>query len=278
MSGLRRYPFRVGFRCLQLCGALGVAALDYFFLIWVRNRSALLHERTAWLGRSSARILRGLNVTVTYAGEPPAEGMLVCNHLSYLDIMVLGQRQPVVFVSKADVRQWPIIGPLTACAGTLFLRREQRSDVARVAEAFVPLIAQGAVVAIFPEGTSSDGRQVLPFRSSLLEPAAANGWRVSPARISYVIEDGSVEEEVCYWGDMTFGPHLLNLFSKKRIRAFVAYGEALAPVGVGRKELAGELHRRVCALASEHGCPSASGPRANSSAGTEPLSLRTDTR
>lgn len=252
MTGVRQRPLRVGLRFIRLGGAFGVAALDYFFRVWLRGRSGSGSERTAWMRRHSGRILRVLNLEASYAGQPPTEGMLVCNHLSYLDILVLGQRQPLVFVSKADVRKWPVIGLLTACAGTLFLQRESRCDVVRVANAFAPLIEQGAVVAIFPEGTSSDGRQVLPFRSSLLEPAAANGWRVSPAWITYALDEGAVEDEVCYWRDMSFGAHLLNLLSKNKILAFVAYGEAV-PRGSDRKELAGELHQRVRALAEQHG-------------------------
>ena len=159
--------------------------------------------------------------------------------------------QPLVFVSKAEVRRWPVLGWLTACAGTLFLKREAKADILRVSESFASLIEAGVVVTIFPEGTSTDSRQVLPFRPSLLEPAAANGWRVSPAWIAYRLEDGSVGEEVCYWGDMTFAPHLLNLLSKKEIRAFVAYGEPVAR-GMDRKALALTLHGNVCALAQRH--------------------------
>lgn len=82
---------------------------------------------------------------------------------------------------------------------------------------------------LFLEGTTSNGHQVLPFRSSLLSPAVENGWPVTPACIGYLLEDGSMEDDVCFWGDVTFMPHLLNLLSRKKIRAVVIYGQPLPP-------------------------------------------------
>jgi 1-acyl-sn-glycerol-3-phosphate acyltransferase len=106
------------------------------------------------------------------------------------------------------------------------------------------LMRTGFVVVVFPEGTSSDGQQVLPFFSSLLEPAVAGGGPVTPAFIRYELSDGSVADEVCYWGDMTFGPHFLNLLTKREIRAQVRYGDARPP-GQNRKQLARELQQAV---------------------------------
>jgi len=99
-------------------------------------------------------------------------------------------------------------------------------------------------VVLFPEGTSSDGTQVLPFRSSLLEPAARYGWPVSAAWIGYSFQEGSVEREVCYWGDMSFFPHLLNLLCKRGIQAHVVYRPQLA-AGLDRKQMAKALHLEI---------------------------------
>lgn len=200
--------------------------------------------------RWSPYFLRVLNVRVEISGRPPAHGLLVCNHLSYVDIPLLGTSCPMTFVSKQEVRSWPVIGWLTRCAGTLFVNRERKSDVTSVAAQFRPVIDGGLPVTIFPEGTSSDGHRVLPFRSSLLEPAAANGWPVSAAWIGYRIEDGSVGDEVCYWGDMTFFPHFLNLLSKREVRARVAFGPPLEP-GLDRKEMSRRLHAEVVRLGKQ---------------------------
>jgi len=104
------------------------------------------------------------------------------------------------------------------------------------------------VVTLFPEGTSSNGRSVLPFRSSLLEPVFRNGHQVTPAALDYQLANGSVEEEVCYWGDMTLGPHLLNLLSKEGIQANVRFGRPGVRSFADRKELARNLHESVCGL------------------------------
>jgi 1-acyl-sn-glycerol-3-phosphate acyltransferase len=104
---------------------------------------------------------------------------------------------------------------------------------------------------LFPEGTSTGGDQVLPFHSSLLAPAEEHQWPVTPAWISYSIEDGSVADEICYWREMTFFPHFLNLLSKKRIQARVIYGKPLLP-GLNRKEMARRLHEQVCQLKETH--------------------------
>jgi 1-acyl-sn-glycerol-3-phosphate acyltransferase len=99
---------------------------------------------------------------------------------------------------------------------------------------------------MFPEGTSTGGGRVLPFHSSLFAPAAQHGWPVTPAWIGYEVVDGSVEEEVAYWRDMTFLPHFLNLLGKRRVRAVVHFGEPLR--NSDRKALARELHEAVIRL------------------------------
>jgi len=229
-----------------LCGVFALISLDFISLC-ISGRASLVGVRANWLRRSSRRILRFLRVKANYFGEPPGGGVLVCNHVSYLDVLVLGQKQPLVFVSKSEVRDWPVIGWLTRCAGTLFIRRENKGDVVRLAEQFRPLVEQGTAIVIFPEGTSSDGRQVLPFRSSLLEPAARYGWPVSPVWIGYSFEEGSVEREICYWGDMSFAPHLFNLLCKRGIQAHVYYRTPLAP-GLDRKQMAKALHQEITRL------------------------------
>src|SRR5206468_7247522 len=116
-------------------------------------------------------------------------------------------------------------GWLTRWAGTIYLKREQRSDVVRVSQQFAPAIGERLPVAVFLEGTSTGGDCVLPFRPSLLEPAAANDWPVTPVWLGYSMKQGSVADEVAYWRDMTLAPHLLNLLTKDDIVAQVAFGE-----------------------------------------------------
>lgn len=242
---------------LKLIGFLWISAralLDYYFK--VRRRGATLHDRADWCHRWASAYLRLLDVEVTICGKSPSSGLLTCNHLSYLDIVVLAGSHRQVFLSKAEVRDWPIIGALTRCAGTLFIRRQRKSDVAEVQSAFAAIITQGLPLTMFPEGTSSDGSSVLPFFSSLLEPAAEANWPVTPAWIGYRLEEGegAVADDICYWRDMTFGPHFLKLLTKKKIYATVVFGEPIER-GLNRKQMAAVLHKEVTALAAQNRPP-----------------------
>jgi len=242
-----RTLFRTAKRMAGFFWLLIRAAADFVINLWLRGKASSFKARGEWLQRWSARILRCANVHVSRLGELPKEGVLACNHLSYLDVLVLAAAQPMVFVAKSEVRGWPLIGRLTSFAGTLYVRRERKADVARLGAAFAPVVKEGVVLGLFPEGTSTGGHQVLPFYSSLFEPAARAGWRATPAWIGYTLAEGSVEDEICYWRDMKFALHLPRLLSKERIDATVAYGPAVA-AGLNRKEMARRLHAQVCQL------------------------------
>ncbi len=249
LRGIRNFS-RVGW-------IVTLAAGDFIFSIRLRGKSSSLLARAQWLQRWSVRILKDLDIRVKRHGVPPAAGVLACNHLSYLDVIVLAAAQPIVFVAKSEIQHWPVFGRLARWAGTLFVRRDRRSDVTKFNAAFAAVVDEGVVLGLFPEGTSSNGRQVLPFYSSLFEPAVTARWPVSAARIGYALADGSVENDVCYWGDMTFFPHFLRLLTREKIEATVVYGPAL-PSGLDRKEMARQLHRQVGDLA---GCfPKAAEP------------------
>lgn len=249
---MKRHPLRVLARLFVFGFMAGVSLIDFAICIWLRGRAASAPARAAWLQRWCRWHLRNLDIAIKRHGTPPQGGLLISNHLSYLDILILGAAQPMVFLSKDEVRNWPLIGWLTRCAGTLFIQREQKSDVARVGIQFAAVVEQGLVLALFPEGTSTDGNTLLPFRSSLFASAAEKGWPVTATWVGYSLADGSVEEEICYWRDMTFGPHILNLLSKRQIEAHVAYAPTFA-AGTDRKELAQKLHAQVCELAERHG-------------------------
>lgn len=201
-------------------------------------------QRAAWLQRWARRFFRIFNARLEITGAPPDGGLCVANHLGYVDILAFGSVTPAAFVSKQDVRDWPVFGVLARIGGTLFVERERRSNVADVGAQMVNVLAGGLPLVVFPEGTSSAGDTVLPFKSSLFEPAARRGWKVTPACVAYSRFDGSRADEVPYWADMTLVPHILNLFGCEGFVAHVAFGEPL-PAMADRKELCRSAHRVV---------------------------------
>ena len=238
---------RLALRSVWLCGQLLFITADFAWLALRHGGSPPLRARTVWLQRSSRRVLRLLEAEIESDGSCPRDGLLVSNHLSYLDILVLTSLTPAVFVSKSEVRSWPVFGWFARMAGTLFLHRARRTDVVRISEEIATALRGGHLVVLFPEGTSSDGRQVLPFRSSLLEPVNGQQRPLSVACISYAVAGGSAENDVCYWGDMTFFPHLVKLLTKEKIRARVRFRKVEHRAD-NRKELARQLHAEVVRL------------------------------
>jgi lyso-ornithine lipid O-acyltransferase len=207
-----------------------------------------LAAKAEWLSGTSRKLLGALGVRIVSSGVASRGSVIVANHLSYIDIMVLSALTPVVFVAKREVRGWPVFGWFAAKAGTRFIDREKRADVARIGDELAPVMAAGVSIVLFLEGTTSDGREVLPFRASLLAPAIAAGWRLLPVGLSYAVPPGrSATNEVGWWGDMTLGPHLVNLASLPWIEARVAWGRA-EPAAGDRKILAAELREEVSRL------------------------------
>ena len=206
--------------------------------------------RAAWLSRSSRRHLNIFGYSADVSGEIPRSGLLVSNHLSYLDILAICSTAPAVFVSKADVRRWPLFGWLASLGGTVFIERERRTHVGEVNREIESALNDGALVVVFPEGTSSNGETVLPFRASLLAPALRGGYEISTAWIHYELDDGDAGNEVCYWGDHSFFPHLMNLLGKRRVRATLCFGK-FQRATEDRKELARQLRAAVLELKSQ---------------------------
>jgi 1-acyl-sn-glycerol-3-phosphate acyltransferase len=228
-----------------------VILLNYLFTTAFAPQKSKRLARAAWLHRSSRRHLKIFGYSADVAGAIPKNGLLVSNHLSYLDILAISATTPAVFVSKADVRRWPLFGWLAALAGTVFVERERRTLVVEVNREIQTALDAGVLVVIFPEGTSSNGETILPFRTSLLEPAARGGHEIATGWIHYELDDGDAQQEVCYWGDHAFFPHLINLLGKKSVRATIRFGK-FERTTADRKELAKQLHAAVLELKAKN--------------------------
>jgi len=234
VTALIRRSTRTGLRLAGLVWVLASAAVGF----------AGRGEGRGRLHHLCGRLLDLLHVRVHVIGPVPTGGLIVSNHLGYLDILVLGGVMPAMFVAKQEVRSWPVFGWFARRSQTIFVRRERRADSGRAAGEIRAALGTGAPVVLFPEGTSSGGQSVLPFKSALLEPAV--GTPVVPAALAYGLApgEGDPAEAVCYWKDMTLARHLLHLLGKRRIRAVLVFAPPLTAV-IERKALAMALHGRV---------------------------------
>ena len=225
------------------------ALIEIAIVIRFVRRDQRLDARSNWLRRWCKFACRVLGICVTIRGSMPRTGLLVCNHLSYLDVIVLSSIGPSVFVAKRDVSRWPLFGWLAHAAGTIFVDRERRLAASSVVSRMREAIDNGSLVVLFPEGTSSDGASVLPFKSALLEPALQLGCPITAAAIDYSLQQGSVADEICYWRDMTLLPHLLNVFTKEEIQSRLSVAPFKSSGG-DRKEIARALRDEVVSMRS----------------------------
>jgi len=246
MTALLRHPVRVTGRLIWLMAEFTWAALNYFLRCGL-SKNCPVSKRALWLQNHSRRILAIFKTKIQTSGAIPTAGLLVSNHLSYVDILVISTITPAIFVAKREVKSWPVFGTFAKMGGTLFVDRERRTRVGHTTNEIQTALDQGALVVLFPEGTSSDGKTVLPFKSSLLEPAARQTHALFAGLVQYELDDGDVGEELCYWKDMTLVPHLINLLSKRTIRASVRFTQ-LHESSTDRKVLARQLHSEILRL------------------------------
>ena len=204
-------------------------------------------DQIRWLHDWCRRVSPFITLRATIEGTPPRSGLVISNHLGYLDVITLSSISSCLFIAKKEIRDWPIFGALARNGGTIFVNREKANELRPTLEEVQSALREGIPVVLFAEGTSSGGEGVLPFRSPLLQAAVAAQCTVTACSIDYELSQGSVADEVCYWRDMTLVPHLWNLLSKGTIRARVRFGSP-RPAGSDRKSLAPQLRARVLEL------------------------------
>lgn len=206
-----------------------------------------------WRCENCQRWARGMcriiGMSVDVEGVPPALGVVVANHLGYCDVLLLGSCFPTSFIAKSELSGWPLLGTVARSGGTLFVERARLRDIPRVFEAMTARLRAGQRVVMFPEGTSTDGVSVLPFKSSLLAGAAAERHPVSFAALAYETPPGwpRAGVSVAWWGDATLVPHLWRLLQIPKFRGTVRFG-AEPIVDGDRKALARRLHHGVTKL------------------------------
>lgn len=197
----------------------------------------------------SRKLLRILGVRLHVEGALPdgrtGPVMLVSNHVSWLDIFVINAVLPVRFVAKSEIRAWPAIGWLSARTGTLFIERARRRDTARINREIADAMTAGDVVAVFPEGTTTDGSQVLRFHGALLQPALMAGARVQPVALRFEHGDGGLCTAAAYDGDKSLWQTLLAIVAQPAVHARLCFLPLLASEAGHRRELAAAAQQLI---------------------------------
>jgi 1-acyl-sn-glycerol-3-phosphate acyltransferase len=227
-------------RSVKLAGLFLYAAMELLL-----KRPATRELRAEWLHQFCARAVRRMGIEVLAAGRCPDGGVVISNHLGYLDIVAFAALHRCVFVSKLEIKDWPLLGWMTTMAGTVYVERGHGGSVARAKSRMQAAADAGLPVVFFPEGTTSNGETVLKFHSGLLAQAMQGGQPVTAAHVRYrLTEDNgpgvTVADDVCYWGDTPMLRHIFRLLGLRGIEVEVRFADA--PIafseGLGRRKVA----------------------------------------
>jgi 1-acyl-sn-glycerol-3-phosphate acyltransferase len=198
-------------------------------------------------------LLAKLAIKLIVNGRPPKTGpmLLVSNHISWLDILVIHAAGHCRFVSKADIKHWPVLGTLTTSAGTLYIERESRRDAMRVVHHMSEALVDGDIVAVFPEGTTGNGVDMLPFHANLLQAAIAVDAPIQPIALSFKdTVTGQISQAASFVGDETLLGSLWNTLKSCNLAAVATYGVPQLANGRDRRTWAADLSMEIASLKS----------------------------
>ncbi len=215
-------------RRLRRAVTLGFEIIRCIVSFWMLRMQGprTLERRAYWVQLCARRILKSLGIAYTVEGEPAARGLVVANHLSYLDIVVLSAAMPCFFVAKVEIGGWPFFGRAARSGGTIFIDRGNLKSAQSVARQIAERLKLpiSVPVLLFPEGTSTDGSEVLRFHSRLIDPAVSSGVPITAVAIRYIVHDGTPERELCWFGDQKFVHHLWKVLGVSGFEAELQFG------------------------------------------------------
>jgi len=230
--------------------ALGWVIATCIFRFWLlRLRGPVsLEQRARWVQEAALGMLTSLGIEYRVEGRVPTRGLVVSNHLSYIDILILSAAMPCFFVAKMEIGGWPFFGKAARTGGTIFVDRSSVASAQSVAEQMTERLKLPIPIPVllFPEGTSTDGSEVIRFHSRLIDPATALGVPITCAAVGYTIEGGMEERELCWYGDETFVNHLWKVLGVGGFAAAVRFGEPR--VYADRRRAADETRAEITAM------------------------------
>jgi len=233
--------------CWKLLRVLACVLSGFLTIVFVFPR--LSQEQREYRVQAWAhKMLACLAIKLVVKGKPPVSGpvLLAANHISWLDILVMHAARHCRFVSKSDVKHWPLIGTLATAAGTLYIERESRRDAMRVVHHMAESLRAGDVVAVFPEGTTSNGVDLLPFHANLIQAAISAGSPVQPVALSFVDRTtGHTSLAPCYIDDDTLVGSIWRTLRTPNIAAVVTFGDAHLAEGRDRRAWAADLRGAI---------------------------------
>ncbi len=216
-------------------------------LVLFRFQSLSVVARQARIRWWSAKMLRLIGIDLRVEGTPASGGVLLAaNHISWLDIMVVHAVVPEArFVSKADVKSWPLVARLVDSAGTLYLERERKRDALRVVHDMAEALRAGQTVAVFPEGTTSTGHGLLPFHANLLQAAIATATPVQPVALRFSDRTHTVSEAMEFVGNTTLMQSLWQSACGEGVVARLVFLPPRDSAGADRRQLAARLRADI---------------------------------
>jgi 1-acyl-sn-glycerol-3-phosphate acyltransferase len=225
-----------------------------WFTIYFRFPQLTPAQREARVQAWAMQLLRIWDIDLEVRGKPVVTGpaLLVSNHISWLDILVIHATRHCRFVSKSELREWPLLGTLATGAGTLYIERAQRKDAMRMVKDMTQSLRNGEVLAVFPEGTTGDGIGVLPFHANLIQSAIEGLAPVQPLAVQFIdTQSQSLSMAARYVGDDTLLASIWSTLNARGLKAVVNFGRPQLSQGRNRRDWSNDLREQVVSLKRE---------------------------
>ena len=220
------------------------------FIAWLILPRVGKNQENLIISRWCRGLLSVLNIGIVTHGNMPdkklGNAMFVANHISWLDIFALNSLRTMRFVAKSDIRDWPVVGWLCEKSHTLFTERNRKQDAGRIVEITADSLRAGDCVCVFPEGTTSDGRELLPFKGSLIQAAIDARSQLWPVAIRYPDGDGGINREMAYYGDMSLTQSLRQILAQHSPIIELHFLPPIRTRGEERRSLSRSARQAIC--------------------------------